>query len=413
MKRHVPRNAAAYFGGQIVWTGSQWLLILVLARISGPSPVGILTFAFALSAPFIAVSQLALRQVLNTDITERFTITSYRRLRLVATISAVALIICVATVLGYTDQALLTIIFVAIARGLESLSDIEHGLMQRGHRLDRAAISFLIRAIVSLVLGVVALAATKSVASVALGLAVGAATSLLLFDRRRMTSTYTPHEKSHTLSKGSCSWMLLIRMSLPLTVVSLLISINANVPRYAVEYTLGSVELGYFAAITQLISIGSLSIVSLGQALLPEFVIAWSDNDLRRYKRLAFIYSATSLLIGLLAFAVTYVFGEEILRLLYGPSFKAAGGAFPWLVAAGAVYFVSSAAGLIAMSTGRFASLVIPYTLITCVTAVLSVLLLPRLGLQGLAVATATGHAIGIVTPMLTISRAAKNRYHY
>lgn len=407
MKKHISRNAAAYFGGQIVWTGSQWLLVLFLARLSGPSSVGTLTFAFALSAPIIAVSQLALRQVLNIDITERFTMNSYRGLRLVATISAVTLIIVVGTVLGYRDEALLTIIFVAMARGLESLSDIEHGLMQRSGRLDRAAISFLIRAIVSLILGVIAFAATESVAAVALSLTVGAAASLFLVDRRGMTTTPTLHENFRAFSIGWRSWMLITRHSLPLTVVSLLISINANVPRYAVEYMLGSIELGYLAAITQLISIGGLSITSLGQALLPELVKAWSHGDLHRYKLLAFIYSAISAIIGLLAVCFTYAFGGEILGLLYGPSFKAAGGAFPWLMAAGAVYFVSSAVGLIAMATGRFASLMVPYALITSVTSVLSLLLLPRLGLQGIAVATATGHAIGVVTPILTIIRAS------
>lgn len=406
-ERGISRNAAAYFGGQLVWTGGQWLLVVILARLDGPGAVGTLTLAFALSAPVIALSQLALRQVLNTDVSGCFTIHTYRWLRLSSTAAAVVAIISTGALLGYRGEALLTIVFIAAARGLESVSDLEHGIMQRAGRLGTASFSFVIRAAVSLILGVGAFLATRSVASVALGVAAGAATALLLFD---LVNRNTPHGLPSCSSSSPHRWMLLIRRSLPLTAVSLLISINLNAPRYGVEHVLGSEELGYFAAMTQLISIANLSVTSLGQAFLPELAKAWCCGDLRRYKQLAYAYSSVALLVGLLGVLVISVFGGEILGLLYGAPFAAFGEVFTWLMAAGAVYLLSSAVGLLAMATGRFTSMLLPYTIVTSTTCFLTFLLLPTCGLKGVAVAMGVGNAIGIVIPATTVVRAAKER---
>src|SRR5699024_2175189 len=61
----------------------------------------------------------------------------------------------------------------------------------------------------------------------------------------------------------------LIKLTLPLGIVLMLASLNANLPRFFVEKYLGEAALGYFASIAYLLIVGNTFIQAVGQAFAP------------------------------------------------------------------------------------------------------------------------------------------------
>ena len=266
----VRRNAAVFFAGQLTSTGCVWLLVVALARVGGPEPVGVFTFALALAAPAVVASQLGLRQVLNTDIRNRFRFEDFRLLRIALSFIAVIAIGTIGFALEYAGETLTVICLVGLAKALDSVGDIYHALLQRGGRLDRAGVSLALRGVLLLVFGGTGFALTGSVVVLAGAMAVASGIALGGYDHPVTTRTMvSPRQKRSGAGRRLAISRRLVLQAAPLGVSAVLVSLNFNAPRYAVESWMGPVGLGHYAAMDNIAAIGLLAVQAVGQALFP------------------------------------------------------------------------------------------------------------------------------------------------
>lgn len=399
-----------FFAGQLTATGGVWLLVLALARLGGPEPVGVFTFALALAMPVVVATQLGLRQVLNTDARGVRRFADFRRLRILLSLIAAGAIIGIGYALGYRGEALLVIALIAAAKALDSVGDIYHALLQRVGRLDLAGVSLALRGVLLLLLAGAGFALTHSMLALAAGIMLASGLVLAAFDHVAARAAVDWPRRRATLRRHWLAGRRLILRAAPLGVSVVLININFNMPRYAVEAAMGPVGLGLYAAMDNIAAIGLLAVQAIGQSLFPRLADLWSGGHRPAFARLALEFAALAAGIALVGTAAAMLAGPWILETLYGAAFADAAPAFPYVMAAMIVAYVASALGYIGPATGRFAPLIWPYAAVLAVTWGLSQAAVPAWGLTGAAAAVAGGHAVGIVATVALLLRFGYGR---
>src|ERR1022692_5216340 len=74
--------------GNVVYAGTQWGILVLLARLGNPEAVGQFSLGLAIAAPIMLFASLSLRAVQATDACLQFQFRDYAGLRILMTIIA-------------------------------------------------------------------------------------------------------------------------------------------------------------------------------------------------------------------------------------------------------------------------------------------------------------------------------------
>jgi O-antigen/teichoic acid export membrane protein len=392
------RNFSWTFAGNLVYAASQWGVLVVIARLGTPEMVGQFALALAVTAPLIMFANLQLRAVQATDAKRAYTFSDYLGLRLLTTAAALTAITLIALLAGYRAETALVILFVGLAKSCEALSDVIFGLLQQRERMDRIAKSLMIEGPATLVVMAAVLALTGSIAAAAAAMALVWLLQLLLYDARSAVRILRarPRPRWHWPTLRRLAWL-----ALPLGVTMLLISLNANIPRYVMERTWGEAELGIFAALSYLIVAGNTIIGALGQAASPRLAAYYADANARTFRGLLLRLVGIGALLGAAAVTAALLLGAPLLALIYGPAYAAHADVFVLVMLAGGLAYVSSFLGY-GMTAARFFKAQTPlFLLVVSVTAAGSLLLIPPLGIRGAALALIVSFSVQLTASLL------------
>src|SRR5258706_2844031 len=239
------RNFSWTIVGNVVYGATQWGILVLVARSSHAEAVGQFSLGLAITAPIMLFANLSLRAVQATDARLQFQFRDYAGLRLLMTSLAICVIFGVSGAL-YRGQAALTIAAFALSKGIESLSDVFYGLWQQQERMDLIAKSLMLRGVLALIAAAVCFAVFHAVWIAVCGMAAAWAGVFATFDARhgitvahKMGQTVMPRFSAPRMKQ-------LVRLSLPLGIVTILLSLNANVPRYMISHFRSVRELGIF-----------------------------------------------------------------------------------------------------------------------------------------------------------------------
>jgi O-antigen/teichoic acid export membrane protein len=386
--------------GNAVYAACLWGHLSVLAKLGSAEMVGDYVLALALTAPVVQFTELQLREVQATDAQRRYSFGDYLGLRLIAASIAFAVIVVMALATGYQGDTLLVILAIGLSKAIESVSDAFHGLLQQQERMDRVAKSLMIKGPVSLAVLAAALRLTGSVFWGALGLALAWAVVLLGYDlpsgrlvlrqiRRAAGSTLGPSGGQAVIRprwevRTLCS---LAWLALPLGFARMLVSLNANIPRYSVENYLGRRELGIFAAMAYLKTVGDLVVTALGRSASPRLARYYTRGQGEAFGKLLLKLVGVGVALGGAGLVVALVAGRQILTLLYEAQFAAHADVLAWLMGAAAISYVASCLSY-GMMAARYIKVQFPLLVATAGTTALACLwLVPTHGLRGAAMA--------------------------
>jgi O-antigen/teichoic acid export membrane protein len=393
-------NFSWTFVGNMVYSACQWGMLAVIAKLGTPEAVGRFALGLAITAPVIMFANLQLRVVQATDAKRHYCFGDYLGLRLITTLLSLVVIAGIALSSGYKQETVLVVWIVGLSKAFEAVSDVLFGLLQQRERMDRIAVSLIIKGVFSVVaLGVMfyvtgslvwGLAGLTVVwAAVLVGYDIPNARSILKvpdigladlqFDMPRVAQTFQPRWDKRTLGN-------LARLALPLGFVMLLVSLNVNIPRYFLEHYQGERDLGIFAALAYMMVAGRTVMFALGWAASPRLATYYAARDLPSFRRLLVKLAAIGLLLGMSAVLVVLVAGRLILTLLYGPEYAEHTDLFIWLTVAAGIGYVASLVGYGVTAAQYFKSQMVLFVLIAMATVLASILLIPSQGLQGAAV---------------------------
>jgi O-antigen/teichoic acid export membrane protein len=390
--------------GNTMYAISQWLVLVTLARLGTPSDVGRYAFGLALTAPVFLFLNLQLRNLLATDPTKSFLDADYIRLRLMCT--ALAIGVSASLILALPLDATVTGISLALlaAKSAESGSDLAYGFFQRDRTFSAQALSMALRGLTGAFLFAIAFLLTGSVPMAIL--ALSAVWWLIFFghDRRLAGRIAT----GTGIAVGWAAAGRLARLSLAMGFVSMLVSLNANVPRYFIEALLGAEPLGFFAAISYLVVATSLLVSAVSAAVAPTLGEFAAYGRIREFRLLLMRLLGFGFGLGLTIMLLSVVAGEWILTLLYTAPYAAYNHILVILSFAGAfgfgTWFLST--GLTALRSLRIQ---LPISLAAVLsTALACFLLTSRFGLTGVACAVAIGSVVQFSFAVIAIVRAIR-----
>lgn len=318
------RNFAWSFVGNSVYNLTQWLLLVVLARLGDAELVGQFALSLAISAPVFLCIGLNLRVVRATDVSRVWRQVDYLRLRSLLNILAAIVTMIVGLLLGMRGQELSVLAAIAAAKCVEAASQTYYGLFQLRERLDLVARSLLLRAATGAVLFVVGVAATDRLVFACLGLFLGWLLPLLVLDRRMGRQLVSTELTRHQPLSNEVDWQAMIalaRKASPLGVDAGLSSLSINVPRYLVEIVLGTARLGVFAALAYLAQVITMITGSMGETVVPRLAVYHAARERRMYLRLLAQLTCFGAAVTLTAVAGALLLGEPFIRLTLGPEY--------------------------------------------------------------------------------------------
>ncbi len=386
--------------GNIVYAACLWGLLSVLAKLGSAEMVGQYALSVAITSPVIMLTNLQLRDVQATDAGREYSFGDYLGLRLLAASLAVMAIAAVALAMGHRGYTLFVILAVGLAKAIESVSDVFYGLLQQRERMDRVARSLMLRGPMSVAVLAAVVRLTGRVDWGAFGMAIAWMVVLLGYDRASARLALHNTRQFAGSTPGSVDakaalrprWEMrklarLARLALPLGFASMLISLNANIPRYAVEHYLGRRELGIFAGMVYLKTVGDLVVAALGRSASPRLARHYARGEVAAFGKLLAKLVGAGTALGAAAVVVAVVAGRPILTLVYQPEFARYAAVLAWLMGAAGIGYVAAFLNY-GMTAARYLAVQFPLLVATAGAAALASLwLVPRFGLQGAAMA--------------------------
>jgi len=398
-------NFSWTFAGNVVYAGCQWGMLMVLAKLGSPEWVGQFALGLALTAPIIMLTNLQLRAIQATDARREYRFGHYLALRLATT--ALSFLVIAGIACGYRLETALVILAVGLAKAFESMSDVVYGLLQAHERMDRIALSMMIKGPLSLVALGLVVYLTASIAWGALALAGVWGLLLITYDIPNGIRLLDGEEGFGPcwdfLSLARLAWL-----ALPLGIVMMLISLNANIPRYFIERYRGERELGIFAALAYLMVAGNTVVSALGQSASPRLAHYHTQGDGHAFRQLLIKLVGLGAGMGVVALLVALIAGREILTTLYRPEYAQHAELFTWMSVHATTLYLASFLGY-GMTAARHFRSQIPLFGLCVITAALGCLwLVPRFGLLGAVWASLAASILQLVGSVAIIAFALR-----
>jgi len=172
-------------------------------------------------------------------------------------------------------------------------------------------------------------------------------------------------------------------ISLPLGIVMMLISLNTNIPRYAIQRYLGEHDLGIFAAITALLVAGTTVISALGQSAAPRLARYYADGDCAAFTRLTGKLMLIGIFIGGLGLGIVVISGHWILNLIYGRVYAQHTALFVCVAIAAAITYMQSLNGFAVTAARCFKAQAPLLAIVSLITLICCYIFVPIFGLVG------------------------------
>jgi O-antigen/teichoic acid export membrane protein len=391
----------------------QWGIAIALAKLANVELLGEFGLAQAVCTPIFFLTNMGLRAGKATDVNQLYDFRTYHAVRIISGVVGLLLVIAAALILQRSWFSLTVFLLVAVTKAVETASDLFYGLLQSKRRLAIIGQSYLLRGPAGLV-GFVAV--FQATGDLRIALAVEAAVWLAIFllhdypssgrielAERTTLAAAGPGPAVVAAAAGGDTggrdtiwsvlaprfrWLEMRRLawlSLPLGLAAMVGSLQLMMPRYVIEFQLGTAEVGYFTALVYLVNAMAMMLNSFGYALLTEMAHAFSAGRFREYTLISVVNSAMGGMIGLIAFGVCAVYGHFILTHLYAPEYAALTGVFAIIMASGIARCAATMLHFSLLAARQFKAIMTRQYILTLITAALCVVLIHMDGLRGAA----------------------------
>lgn len=403
-------NFTWIFSGNVVYAAGQWVTLMLLAKLGDAVMLGQFALGLAIATPVFMLASLSLRNVLATDARGQIPFGGYLGLGLITTPLALLVVAGIALSCEYSAATARVVLAVALSKAMESISLILYGLMQRQERMDRVGRSLVLRGLLPPVGMGLCLWLTGEVLWGALAVAAAWALVLLAHDlpgaARLLSEMRRRSASGDTLKPRFDPGILrdLLVTAFPLGLTFMFVALNLNMPRYFFDEH----NLGIFAAVASPILVGNTVIQSLGQASLPRLARACADRNRAAFSALLLKLLGLATLLGAGGLLLALLAGGPILRLLFTAEIAEHTHLLNLLVIAAIVEFNAAVLGTAVTATRAFGRLLLAFAAVAPLALLLSVLLIPALGLPGAAWAL-MGTNLLVVAAMLILVKLAWN----
>lgn len=392
------QNSIWNISGSLFYAVTQWGLLIAIAKFGNPEMVGVFTLGLALAAPIMLFFNLNLRIALVTDNKNEYKFSQYWTSRLISSGAFIVIISIIITFYSNDIYVILVCFFIGLSKLFESLSDIMFGVMQKNKRMDIIAKSQIIKGVCSVIAFIITMKLTESLLLSTISMSLIWFLVLIIFDYNN-----TKEFEDVSINFNKKQQFLLFKSALPLGIAQMVASLNANIPRYTIEYSNGIKELGVYAAIIYIIVAGNNLVIALSNTLLPVLSSSYNDAKIKRFIKIQFSAIFLTVIIGIIGLIIVYFFGSKILYIVYGSEFSGYSKEFFFITLVGVVMYISKFIETGLSATRMFR--VQPYiNLITLVVVIIgSFYFVPIYGIIGASYALLIAESLQLIIRFISL----------
>lgn len=410
MERQLGRNLLWNTLGSLLFYICQAAINLLVVALAGIEAGGVLGVAMTAANVCVSFASYGMRTFQVSDLAGAYADRTYLRSRTLTLAAAWLGCLVFAFANSYSAEQRWVILLFTGYRLVESWSDVWHGYLQRGERMDLVGISFGVRGLVTAGCVVGGLLLSHSlVLTVGLLFALNAA-YVLAVDiplARRYARFGAAADKL-----GGSVWALLAEC-LPLAVYASLNTAIGSAPRYHCERLLGEEALGYFNSVFVPVLVLQVGAVYLFVPFITRFARLWAGRQRAGYfKGLRLLLAGLGLLWAAGAAGVALLGGWG-LGLLYPTRpevWEYAGLLQPLVVCCVLTVLATALCNLLIIARGM-AGLILGNLAGLCAAVLASPPMLGRFGVYGAAYATMAGIGVQSVCLFAALLRRCKTQF--
>ena len=378
-----------------------WGIISSYNKLGSSEAAGLYIAGLMIMQPLFQFTDFNLRQIFVTDVANRWEFRDYLAHRLILSSLAVLLGTGIAFFVFPGNRLVIAVnLVMGLAIAGQSLSELFHGLFQKHERFDTISHSLILRGLLCLTGVCAVFYTTENVLLSLIAMAALRFLTVMIFDFPtacrlmgskhifRLPKNLTPRFSSSTLSA-------ITRLGLPLAVNMGVLSLTPQIPRFWLERQDESMTLlGQFGSIAMLMSVGLMTLNSLGVAMSQRFAQVYAAGNRREFVRLTAILIGSAFGLGCVGLLVIPVCGGLILTIAYSGEYAPLTKLF-WLMTFGATFgFVGNALGYPVTAARRFGIQPVICLIQATVTMTGCAILVPRYGMDGAAWAVAVANIV-------------------
>ena len=345
--RTVQQNMLFNTVGSLIYYVCQWLMSVIIVRLSGFGEAGLLSLAMSATAAPAIIGLFNVRSYQVSDMNGQYTDKEYMRSRAYTNILSV--IACLAVVLyyGYSlEKAVIIMTFMGF-KVVEGMADVYYGIYQKNERMDYAGISLTVRGIGSLViffgtfiissnllvgLGTIfpsfytspTLYVTARLLLSIVAMSLFSLAVVIIYDRRIIKGYQVKEAEDKTVMRRQVKSLLIT--CFPLAVVAFLNNMSLTIPKLYLEQYFGEEVMGIYSSVASPTIVIQLAATTLFAPMIPPLTVEFNNGNKKNFlgglKKFVLLIAAITVaaLIGsklLARWGLVLLFGTEIEPYVY------------------------------------------------------------------------------------------------
>lgn len=301
------------FLGNITYTVSQFIILILLSYGNDYDVVGKYGFALAITAPIVKITNMQLNMIISSDQKKELNFSSLFKIRFMLLNISLVLLVGSILAIDFNNETFLIILLIFSSKMIESLDDLIYGYFQRGHNIDLVGKSKILKGILSSVLFAISYISLNNIIISLVALNISWLL-IMLIDYKKVDV------KKSDLKINRKHYKKIILMSFPLGIAGTLDLVNVNIPRYLSQYYLTSTDLGYYTIVSYLMIVGGVLIDSVCITFIPKLSKFVAEQKMDKFNDMIKLINLFAAILSILGLLISIFFGSFILSLLFNIS---------------------------------------------------------------------------------------------
>ena len=311
--------------GSFFYYFCQWIMTVLVVRISGIDDAGILTLCISVSNIWMSLSSFGMHNYQASDTKNKYSFNTYLVSRYITGI--VSFLGCVIYILliSYSMKQNICILFYFLYRFSESLEDVYYAAFQKSWHIDIAGKSMIIRGVVSLALFIGILSASKNLSITIAAMAIACTLIVYAYDTVKFKKNGLIIENGNERANKKIVLALIIECA-PLAIFTLLNAFIPMAPRLIMEKILGNYKLGIYGSVATPTVIVQMIATYVFNPFVTLFAEELENNNIKKFRKtfgkvamylgiISVIFIAGGLLLGRIGLQILY--GAEVAKHTY------------------------------------------------------------------------------------------------
>lgn len=361
--------------GNFIFAFSQWLILIMFARMTTKENLGQYALALAFVVPVFSILNLQLRPlyILDTNGVCNYKYSNFYYLRCIFLF--LSLFFCV--LIGvYNNIDFYVLILVIFLKFFEGFSDIIYAYYNAKDKTQLISKSLIFKGVISIIL-VFFLLYFFDFYYALLGFVLVYFFIWYFLDNKFIIKTGEIKNKEVKLS--------ILKFGIPMGVSLGIVSLQSSLPRIFLEKSSGVEDVGVFTVLTYFIIVGSIFMNSICQYLSPKLTRYWNSN-IKDFKITFYMLLKISIIFGLICIFIFKILGQFLIRIIYGDEFVVYYEDLNYIMVAGLFLYLSTVAGYTMTAIGFVRNQIFIFAMVLLLSLIFCNFIIPRSGIQGAAI---------------------------